>query len=226
MSVSRVPLHSLFDETLAVIEMACEGDPRFSEALQKIKRRASLGDRQRHFKGGVPTHSNLLDTAIARIVDAPFGRLKAALVLARDHLHWKVDDGGFYPKGADVGDGYRSGNMHTLLIGPQNSIVTADDLLLGIFLLAPNTLYRDHKHLAPEIYVPMTGPSGWRFERGDWVDYDAGHAIYNAPNVTHATRVYDTPFLSLFAWTRDVDAPCQVVHADDWPETERNLNGR
>jgi len=164
--------------------------------------------------------------AIAAI-DAPdLQNLKSALLAASDHLRWKVDDGGYYDAGDDVGDGYRSGNMHSLLLGPQDAVVHSSDHLLGLFLLAPWTLYRDHKHLAPEIYIPLTGPSGWRFDLREWVDYPASSRILNPPNMVHATRVYDRPFLALFAWTNHIASKCRGVDAGDWAETESLLARR
>ena len=173
--------------------------------------------------GNIPTHHALLDSALSQIDAAKFPSLKTALAKAKDQLIWRVDDGKFYEGDADVGDGYRDGNMHALLIGPKNAPFIVDDFLLGFYLLAPNTLYRDHKHLAPEVYFPLTGPQGWRFEQGPWQDHEAGHMIYNPPNVTHATRVYDTPFLALFIWAKDIQSNCHVVDADDWDAVEAAL---
>ncbi len=174
--------------------------------------------------GCIPTHSDLLNAAIASMPDDKFSGLKSALATDKQHLHWRVDEGRYYAEGADVGAGYKEGNMHALLIGSENCPIKAEDFLLGFFLLAPRTLYRDHSHLAPELYLPLTGPHGWRFDQGDWEDFEAGQAIYNAPGVVHATRVYDIPFLALFAWTRDIGSACRVVPTDDWPEVEAELH--
>ena len=160
----------------------------------------------------IPAHFDLLDRAIAQIDDNQFAALKTALMAAKDHLHWKVDDGEYYANGADVGEGYKNGNMHTLLIGPENAVVTSDKYLLGLFLLAPQTLYRDHKHLAPELYVTLTGPTAWRVELGEWDEHGAGHRLFNPSNIAHATRVDETPFLALFAWELSAEPSiCAVV---------------
>lgn len=177
-------------------------------------------------KGHIPTHRGILEAAISKIGDDQFSELKTALAAAKDHLHWRIDEGEYYAPTADVGDGYKTGNLHTLLVGPENAVVQSNDFLLGFFLLAPWTLYRDHKHLAPEVYVPLTGPSGWRFGLGEWQEHKAGSKIYNAPNIVHATRVYETPFLALFAWTRDIACICEVVNAQNWLETEQQLAQR
>ena len=171
-----------------------------------------------------PAHEELLRLAISNIPDHPLKNLKSSLAIGLNELCWRTDDGRFYADGADVGDGYRQGNMHALLVGPQNSPFYSDEVLLGFFLLAPRTLYRDHRHAAAEIYIPLTGPNGWRFEQGAWEDHAVGKAIFNAPNVVHATRVYDKPFLSLFLWSRDIGLPCEVIPANDWASIEAQLS--
>lgn len=217
-------LRAVVLEVTACLERAGQG----SQIRDLLKEIISLNipDRRPTDSGGcVPTHSELLSSAISSISDTRFSDLKSALVDAKNQLFWRVDDGGFYAEGADVGEGYKNGNMHTLLIGPRDSLIAHSGLLLGLFLLAPNTLYRDHKHLAPEFYLPLTGPSGWRFDLGDWQDCDAGTLIYNEPNRVHATRVYEVPFLAIFAWTRDISSACRVVFSDDWAAVEADLKG-
>jgi len=173
----------------------------------------------------VPAHFDLLDQAISKIDTPQFSLLKAALVAAKDRLHWKIDDGGYYEEGADVGEGYKAGNMHTLLVGPENAPVLSNQYLLSLFLLAPHTLYRDHKHCAPELYVTLTGPTAWRVELGEWEEHQAGYRLFNPSNVTHATRVDETPFLALFAWELGASpSVCSVVNAGDWGEIEEQLN--
>ena len=173
----------------------------------------------------IPAHFDLLDRAISGIDTPQFSNLKAALVAAKEHLHWKVDDGGYYANGADVGEGYKAGNMHTLLIGPENAPLLSDQYLLGLFLLAPYTLYRDHKHPAPELYVTLTGPTAWRVELGEWQEHHAGYRLFNPSNVAHGTRVDETPFLALFAWELGASPSiCSVVNASDWGEIEAQFS--
>ncbi|WP_120502174.1 dimethylsulfonioproprionate lyase family protein [Roseovarius sp. EL26] len=223
-NISDTAVLDLFLEVKASLALACKKDPRTNEMLNVLHSVGHSGTEANDVTGYIPAHGDLLDCAISNLTDRKFFKLKTALTVAKHKLHWRVDDGGFYAKGADVGQGYKTGNMHTLLVGPKNSLFHADDFLLGFFLLAPNTLYRDHKHLAPEVYMPLTGPSGWRFGSGDWQDHAAGSVIYNAPNVVHATRVYAVPFLSVFVWAQDINAPCSVVFADDWEKIEAALH--
>ncbi len=216
-------IFNVLHEATATLNLACKNDPHLRGLLSFLNSSDLSCENMNDVDGSIPAHASLLDAAIQDMPDTSFPKLKPALAAAKDQLHWRVDDGGFYTDEADVGEGYKTGNMHALLIGPENCPIKADDFLLGFFLLAPRTLYRDHKHLAPEIYVPLTGPNGWRFGSGDWGDRAAGDVIYNEPNVVHATRVYDIPFLSLFAWVRDIGSACSVVYASDWPEIEAEL---
>ncbi|WP_306112995.1 MULTISPECIES: dimethylsulfonioproprionate lyase family protein [unclassified Roseovarius] len=221
--MNRSSIQRIFLEAKASLELARTDAPIFLDVLNFMKTQNFSAENISEIHGRVPAHKELLRSAISKVPDNPFLNLKSALLAGYEHLHWRVDDSGFYAKGADVGHGYRSGNMHALLIGPEDCPFQADDFLLGFFLLAPNTLYRDHNHLAPEIYIPLTGPSGWRFEQGAWEDHFPGEMIYNAPGVVHATRVYETPFFALFAWSQDVESACNVVFADDWESIETEL---
>jgi hypothetical protein len=45
--------------------------------------------------------------------------------------------------------------------------------------------------------------------------------VWNDPLRPHATKVGAVPFLCLFAWTRDVNSPAEVLPAPDWPDIER-----
>ncbi|MDY0873770.1 dimethylsulfonioproprionate lyase family protein [Dongia rigui] len=97
----------------------------------------------------------------------------------------------------------------------------ACDFDLGLFLITPGTLYRDHHHLAPELYVPLTGPSKWRFGAGkDWAEKPAGAIVWNPPNQVHATLVGTVPFLCLYAWTEAVHVPAKVDFSEDWNALE------
>ena len=138
-------------------------------------------------------------------------------------LTWRVDAGLFYPQGDNVGEGYLRNNMHCELIGPNGCVFHDDTFSLGLFMLAPQTLYRDHAHVAPELYLNLTGPCGWRLDREDWTDLGPGSLVWNPSGRVHATRTYDQPFLSVYSWTQHVNSLCRVVPMDDWEEIEAQL---
>ncbi|MFT5113300.1 MAG: quercetin dioxygenase-like cupin family protein [Parasphingorhabdus sp.] len=165
----------------------------------------------------------ILDQSITAITSSALRPLVAKIRTAKQHLAWCIDDGLFYAKTADVGTGYLSGNMHTELIGPNGCVYQDNNFRLGLFMLAPATLYRDHAHNAPELYLNLTGPSGWRFNRGDWCDVAAGSVIWNPSGRVHATRIYQQAFLAVYSWTQDVSGPCRVVPASDWAKIEEQL---
>ena len=143
--------------------------------------------------------------------------LAAALVAAAPHLHWITYD--LYDP-AQIGAAFAQGHAYASLVG-EAAPITARDFDLGVFLIAPHVLYRDHAHAAPELYAPLTGPHGWRFGPGTPLQVKPAHQpIWNPPHQPHMTKVGPVPFLCLFAWTRDVNAPAYVLSAADWPALE------
>jgi len=168
-------------------------------------------------------HDEVLKNAIAGITAPQLFEIAGCLKAAKDDLVWREDNAQFYPPGADLGEGYTKCNLHTLLIGPDACEHHHPDFSLGIFMLGPRTLYRDHNHDAPELYLNLSEKSGWRFGTRDWHDYPAGSLIWNAAGEPHATRVYDQPFISVFVWLENVNSRCNVIHFDDWAEIEQDL---
>ena len=168
-------------------------------------------------------HDEVLKKAIAGIAIPELQEIAICLKAAKDDLVWREDNALFYPPGADLGEGYKKCNLHTLLIGPDACGHRHPDFSLGIFMLGPRTLYRDHNHDAPELYLNLSEKSGWRFGTRDWQDFPAGSLIWNAAGETHATRVYDEPFISVFVWLENVHSPCNVINSDDWPKIEKDL---
>lgn len=142
--------------------------------------------------------------------------LAAAIGAAAPHLGWRAYDG--YDE-ARIGAAFAAGHAYTSLIG--EGLIAAEDFDFGLFLIAPGLLYRDHRHPAPELYAPLTGPHGWRFGPDRPLLCRPAHApVWNDPMVPHLTKVGPVPFLCLYGWTRDVDAPAEVVEATDWAELE------
>lgn len=146
--------------------------------------------------------------------------LRDAITAARPFLNWITYD--LYPR-ADIGNRFPEAHAFASLIGGDAS-VHADDFELGLFLIAPRTLYRDHHHAAPELYAPLTGPHGWRFGVTEAFHGKPAHdPVWNPAWGIHATLVKDVPFLCLFGWTRDVNIPAKTVPARDWDMIEAQL---
>jgi Dimethlysulfonioproprionate lyase len=159
-----------------------------------------------------------LDEALDAVKDAP--GLKQAIIAAGPFLRWITYD--LYPP-AEIGPRFPRAHAFASLIGGAG-LIHADDFELGLFLIAPRTLYRDHRHPAPELYAPLTGPHRWRFGiDAPWIEKPAHVPVWNEPMAVHATLVGEVPFLCLFGWTRDVNLPASVVPAKDWPQIEAAL---
>lgn len=130
--------------------------------------------------------------------------LAAAITAAGDYLHWHVPDSALDPD---------STALCALLAEGD-----AGDSTFGVILIAPHALQPDHSHAAPELYLPLTGPHGWRFSPDRplirkpalepvWIDAHRPHLIKAGP----------TPFLALYGRNSDAQAPTRTLPASDWP---------
>ncbi len=145
------------------------------------------------------------------------GALAGAIDAAAPHLAWITYDA--YPRDL-IGEAFAQRHAFASLMG-ADAPFAAQDFDFGLFLIAPNTLYRDHSHAAPELYAPLTGPHGWRFGVGrPLITKPAHHPIWNPPHRPHLTKTGAVPFLALFVWTKDTASPAAVVPAPDWPQLE------
>ena len=143
--------------------------------------------------------------------------LAKAIDDARPFLSWVSYDA--YPRD-EIGARFAGNHAFASIIG-EGCALEAVDFDLGLFLIAPNLFYRDHHHAAPELYVPLTGPHGWRFKPGDPLVWKEAHEpVWNRAWQPHATMMGDTPFLTIFCWTKDVALPAKVLPSSDWPTLE------
>ena len=179
-----------------------------------------------HWRGGpvtvaAPTPNavltaHLADALAAVAADQP--ALAAAIAAAAPHLAWITYDGYALD---EIGAGFTRGHAYASLIGQDSSSIPGDGYDMGLFLIAPHVLYRDHAHAAPELYAPLTGPHGWRFGADRPLVLKSAHQpVWNPPHQPHLTKVGPVPFLCLYGWTRDVQSPAHVIRASDWPELE------
>jgi hypothetical protein len=132
----------------------------------------------------------------------------AAIAAVEDDLHWKQNPN--YSDEAMGAQGYMDGYAYAEIIGPTG-FFPGDDFLLGLLLLAPGQLYREHYHAAPELYWMLTGPSSWKRGAGGWEQVEAGFTRWHKPFVVHATETANAPLLCLWAWTRNTAEPARLV---------------
>tara|TARA_B100001564_G_scaffold79469_1_gene63797 strand:+ start:846 stop:1577 length:732 start_codon:yes stop_codon:yes gene_type:complete len=168
-------------------------------------------------------HEELLRTALDEATDPSILSIVSEIKSCLGDVTWKQDRSEFYPTSSEVGKRYIESNLHAQLIGPNGSVAKSRDFMLGVFILGPWTLYKDHSHIAPEFYLNLSNKSDWRFNFGPWQRYGAGSLIWNPSNQIHATMVSDKPFLSIFAWLGHVDCFCKVHQSQDHIEIEQQL---
>jgi hypothetical protein len=143
--------------------------------------------------------------------------LADAIEAARPHLRWIPYD--LYDR-AKIGERFADGHTFASILG-EWAPMEHKGFELGLFLIAPDLLYRDHKHAAAELYAPLTGPHGFRFASGAALDWlPANTPVWNEPFRHHAIKTGDVPFLCIFAWTSDIDQPAVVIPEPDWAELE------
>ena len=167
-----------------------------------------------------PPKQKSFQKALTSIKSKSLLPLKKSLYLALNEIKWNIDNGSFYEKNSGIGKRYLNGNMNSELIGPINGNFKFGDFRLGLFLLEPNIFYKDHKHEAPELYLNLTNGTHWRFDDMIWEEKNAGSIVYNEPNMVHAMKVNDNPFLSIWCWPCNSSKKCILVPRKDWVELE------
>ncbi|MGB1010822.1 MAG: dimethylsulfonioproprionate lyase family protein [Thiolinea sp.] len=223
MGTKQQAIHQLIHSIINYIEKNKTQTPGATLILQKLAQMELTPDNMCDATPQSTRHDDILNQAIAGITAPGLNEIAINLQQAKEHLVWREDEGKYYQSGANLGEGYRNCNLHSLLIGPGACGFEQADFNFGIFMLGPRTLYRDHRHTAPELYLNLSERSGWRLHGGDWQDYPAGSLIWNASGEVHATRVYEQPFISVFSWLKDIHEPCEVVAMDDWNAIEQAL---
>jgi hypothetical protein len=163
-----------------------------------------------------PVVAEHLEAALAPLMsDAP--ALAVSIRDASPHLCWISYD--LYDED-QIGPGFARNHAYATLIGGGGAI-PATDFDFGLLLIAPHVFYRDHRHPAPELYMPLTGPNGWRFAPDTPLTILPAHRpVWNEPMAIHATKVGPVPFLAMFGWTADVDLAAEIVAASDWAALE------
>jgi quercetin dioxygenase-like cupin family protein len=139
-------------------------------------------------------------TAHAMMIDAG---VAAAVASCEDALHWVQNPN--YAHDSAMAD-----YAYCEIVGPRG-FFTGEDFLLGLMIIGPERIYRDHLHKAPELYWLLTGPTDWSHAYGPYQAYEAGDTLWHPANLVHATRTLHAPLLAVWAWTRDVAEPARYA---------------
>ena len=102
------------------------------------------------------------------------------------------------------------------LAGPAGTVRT-DDVALGLFLLGPNTIYREHAHRLDEIYYVLAGSAEWGFDREDnRQTFELGAIVHTAPDQRHDIRTGPEPIRCAYTWTKGPAAPTYHRSGRPW----------
>ena len=190
------------------------------EILNTLKNISLEKENYNYQNPNTPPKENSLQKALKSIKSEPLIPLRKSIFLALNEMNWNIDNGSYYEKNSGIGKHYLNGNMNSELIGPIHGSFISNEFRLGLFLLEPKIFYKDHKHEAPELYLNLTNGTHWRFKNRIWQEKSAGSIIYNEPNMVHAMRVNEVPFLSIWCWPYNSSKKCVLVPRKDWVELE------
>ncbi|MEQ8895580.1 MAG: dimethylsulfonioproprionate lyase family protein [Roseovarius sp.] len=139
-----------------------------------------------------PACAHLPGALAACPATGPFADTATRLAALVHHLPWTAD----YPDHPTLKDAF----AHAV-------IARSGDALLGCNLLAPQTAYPAHAHLACEIYLPVndSGALFWQAATGTDRPARPGAPVTHGPSEPHALTTRARPALNL--WLQHGEAP-------------------
>jgi len=85
-------------------------------------------------------------------------------------------------------------------IGPDGRL-RDNKIILGLFLLGPNTVYPSHAHPAEEFYLVLSGDPEFQVgAKKPYLTQKPGSVVLHHSNVSHSIRTSDHPFFGIFGW--------------------------
>ena len=106
-----------------------------------------------------------------------------------------------------------SGHAFAPIVG-TNGPIRSGDLDLGLLLIAPLGLWRDHSN-ASTLFAPLTGPHGWCFGQNKPLIIKPAHIpVLAAPAPACMIQIGTEPFLAICSVNCDVARPSKVVAAN------------
>ena len=124
----------------------------------------------------------------------PGGAANPAPRPRRPPLRWRQTYGA-----GDVAEEFLRNYGYTEVLGPQ-APWPAERISCGFLLLGPSTRYPPHRHLAEEIYLPLSGTAHWQQGARGWEAQPPGTVIHHESGVPHAMQTGSQPLLALYVW--------------------------
>lgn len=120
----------------------------------------------------------------------------SALQQVGRHLPWRYG----YARREDAPD-LGSRIAFAEIVGPD-APSRSDAACVGVTLIAPHTLYPDHRHPAIELYYVLSGTATWR-AGGRSKLAPPGTFVLHPSGVTHSMETHDEPLLAAYTWSGD-----------------------
>jgi len=180
---------------IAALELVGLGNDSHADSLRRFHsdRRIADGPPRRL----LAERRDLLNDSVRRIPDWLPG-MAAAMAAADEHATWTE----YAP--SEWAQPFVERMAAGFLVGPTAPVVSYD-VSFGMFVVAPNTFYREHGHPAREVYVVVSGRTEFLSSDG-WITLGPGDASVQEPEVTHALRTGSEGMLCFWAWTGDVSS--------------------
>lgn len=126
--------------------------------------------------------------ATAKHGPADIAQLADSLVALEPRLTWYQRPGAAQP--------FKDQHANAMIVGPRG-LEQRHDVQIGVSLMAPGSVYPDHRHLPEEVYVVLS-PGFWRQESRAWHEPGVGGLVYNPPDIIHAMRAVTAPLLAIW----------------------------
>ena len=93
-------------------------------------------------------------------------------------------------------DGLADRYADAMIVG-RDGPVPSTHVEIGVSVMAPDTIYPDHRHPPEEVYIALSA-GAWRQNDGPWNEPGIGGLIYNPAHIVHAMRSGDKAFLAIW----------------------------
>ena len=136
-----------------------------------------------------------------------------AACFAFNHVHWTE----FYEED-DWSRSFLSEFANGEGIGPDGRL-WHDEVILGLFVLGPHTVYPLHAHPAEEFYVVLSGAPEWQVGAGkSYETVNNGEVVIHRSEVSHSIRTKGSPLFAVYGWRGDINA--RSWYRDDMTDPE------
>ncbi len=91
-------------------------------------------------------------------------------------------------------------------IGPDGRFFNSK-IILGLFLLGPNTHYPAHAHPAEEFYLILSGTAKWQIGANtSFETKKPGDVMIHLSNESHSFQTHNEPLFCIYGWRGDINA--------------------